>query len=55
MYVYIDSEAEAGADYFWENIEPVEEDDGERLNEMSPASEGGADRITKAEDLTEDR
>jgi len=25
----------------WENIEPVEEDNGERLNQVGPASEGG--------------
>jgi hypothetical protein len=38
---------------FMKNIEPVEEDDRERLNEMGPAPESGIYYKTRTEDFTE--
>ena len=39
----------------WKNVEPVEEDDGQRLNEMGPATEGGVDSKAGPENFTKNR
>lgn len=39
----------------WKNVEPVEEDNGQGLNEMGPATEGGIDSQAGPKNFTENR